>query len=146
MDARDRFVQLIAEARANRILREAARQGLIESSFRMSMWVYAIRNIETGRTYVGVTEGWDTRQSAHKAMLNQRHHPCSDLQNDWDNYGSGSFAFEVLQHETFTEPVSIYTYEREWMWKLIDDGTSLYNKAIPKRMIESSPEDKTNQT
>jgi len=58
--------------------------------------VYRIRNVESGRVYIGSTRNVDARRKTHWRHLRAGNHDNSHLQRAWDKYGSDFFVFEVL--------------------------------------------------
>lgn len=59
--------------------------------------IYAIRNIHTGRVYIGASTYFSTRWSSHKCDLRGGRHANKLLQADWNHYGEESFLFEVVE-------------------------------------------------
>lgn len=63
----------------------------------MKTGVYAITHIETGRCYIGSTRrSFSSRWCSHKALLRAGKHHSRHLQNAWNKYGEGAFAFSIL--------------------------------------------------
>jgi len=83
--------------------------------------VYVIRCIETGWTYVGITDTAARRWLRHKSDLRQGRHACRRLQADWDRYGEAAFEFEVVDQG-----------DREQQWILVCmQGGKCYNVQVP---------------
>lgn len=59
--------------------------------------VYAIRNIASGRVYVGSTASVDRRWNAHRHNLRKGKHHSPTLQRSWDKHGADAFSFEILE-------------------------------------------------
>lgn len=60
--------------------------------------VYQIRNLVTGKVYIGsTTESFDKRFKHHKFCLNANKHKNSYLQNAWNKYTQDNFIFEILE-------------------------------------------------
>jgi len=59
--------------------------------------VYRIRNITTGKYYVGSTECIERRFKEHKSALNNGKHINRYLQFAWDKYGEEDFIFEIVE-------------------------------------------------
>jgi len=62
-----------------------------------SKTIYMIRNVETGKIYIGQTEDIDMRKSKHATDLNQLKHENADMQLEYILYGSHSFVFEIVE-------------------------------------------------
>lgn len=58
--------------------------------------VYSIRNQQTSRVYVGSSKDVQRRWKFHRHFLMSGHHHNQWLQSDWNEFGSDSFIFEVL--------------------------------------------------
>ena len=60
--------------------------------------VYQIRNLITGKVYIGsTTESFNKRFSHHKYCLLNNKHKNSYLQNAWNKYSESNFIFEILE-------------------------------------------------
>jgi group I intron endonuclease len=59
--------------------------------------VYIIKNSINNRVYVGSSGNIKKRWSDHKRDLMAEKHHSQSLQADWEEYGSESFVFEVLE-------------------------------------------------
>jgi len=89
--------------------------------------VYRIRNLKTGKIYVGgTTQTFSERWGQHKSKLESGTHANHGLQSDWNTHGEAGFAFEVLEP---TEMESVPAAEQRWLDKLFDSGTVTYNIA-----------------
>lgn len=59
--------------------------------------IYEIRNLSTGKVYIGQSKNIEKRWSDHKYQLrNQRHHN-DFLQRAWNKYGENDFVFNILE-------------------------------------------------
>jgi group I intron endonuclease len=58
--------------------------------------VYEIRNVKTGKRYVGSSINIPKRLATHKRRLSNGSHTNKHLQNAWDLYGEEFFEFNVL--------------------------------------------------
>ena len=64
-----------------------------------SSGIYIIRNIVSGRVYVGAACGFRTPDGAlHRRLLQSVTHHSIRLQRSWDKHGAGSFCFR--RHRT----------------------------------------------
>ena len=59
--------------------------------------IYAIRNMQNGKVYIGKSEDILTRWSKHISTLNNHQHYCQQLQSDWDNQDINDFRFVILE-------------------------------------------------
>src|ERR1700744_5225889 len=91
--------------------------------------VYCIRNLVTGKRYVGsATRSFAKRWTVHKAVLNKGRHHSKHLQASWNKYGEARFSFEVLER---CLPDNCIPREQYW----IDS----YNSADPNYGYNVSP-------
>ena len=59
--------------------------------------VYEIRNLLTGKVYVGSSIQYETRKRRHLAKLIIGKHHSTHLQHSWDVYGEDNFEFGILE-------------------------------------------------
>ena len=59
--------------------------------------VYGIKNIQTGKIYVGSSTDVGRRILEHLSALRGNRHHSSKLQTEWASFGAGEFAFELLE-------------------------------------------------
>jgi len=59
--------------------------------------VYEIRNIITGKIYVGSSINYESRKRRHVNRLKRGNHHSIHLQNSWNIYGEDGFEFRVLE-------------------------------------------------
>lgn len=59
--------------------------------------VYIIRNIVTGKYYVGSSVNIENRWAGHIKSLESNSHNNQYLQNAWNKYGKDNFVFEILE-------------------------------------------------
>lgn len=74
--------------------------------------IYAIRNIISGRCYIGSATNIAGRWAVHRCILKRGTHHSSWLQRSWNKHGPDCFVFEVLE---FTEDRT-RLIEREQFW------------------------------
>jgi len=78
--------------------------------------VYAIRNIVSGRVYVGSTIKIRKRWGEHRSLLESGKHHSIRLQRSWIKHGADAFAFEIL--ELIDETNGLLKAEQVWIDKL----------------------------
>lgn len=87
--------------------------------------IYKITCTANGRAYVGASVNIEQRFAMHRHKLNNSKHSNSELQNDWNKYGAGAFAFEIVKT---CETAQLIQQERAAMAaQLVRGGTALYN-------------------
>lgn len=78
--------------------------------------VYAIRNTQNGKQYVGSAAlTFASRWAIHRCDLKRGRHHSNHLQKAWDKYGEASFEFVVLQR---CKPEDCIRLEQWWLDKL----------------------------
>lgn len=60
------------------------------------MGIYIIRNLQSGKSYVGYAVNAQARLNRHKAELKFGIHKNPELLGEWKSLGEAAFAFEVL--------------------------------------------------
>lgn len=63
----------------------------------MTVGVYEIRHVESGKRYIGSSIHVKKRLKAHRKMLRNGNHHSPHLQNAWNLYGKDAFQFSVLE-------------------------------------------------
>lgn len=88
--------------------------------------IYKITCAANGRAYVGASVNIESRWRMHRHKLNNQRHTNKEFQNDWNKYGAGAFAFEVVKE---CEAAQLLKVERAAMAaQMIVSGVSLYNR------------------
>lgn len=77
-------------------------------------YVYAIRHLSTGESYVGCTRNKSQRWTRHRSLLKHGKHHSRRLQSLWDQDGQRAFEFVTL--ETIETPTNDLQYARELHW------------------------------
>jgi hypothetical protein len=77
-------------------------------------YVYAIRHISTGDSYVGCTRNKSQRWARHRSLLKHGKHHSRRLQSLWDQEGLQAFDFVIL--EAIEAPTTDLQYSRELHW------------------------------
>lgn len=92
------------------------------------MVIYALICDATRKAYVGCTKGKPAKRlREHRCLLNQRKHSCSEMVQDWHQFGAGSFRLVLL--EPLAPDVSVdqkRDREKFWMEEYNRNGL-LYN-------------------
>jgi group I intron endonuclease len=83
------------------------------TTWKWAQCIYMIRNISTGKIYVGQTKDMGQRKSQHLTTLKQMCHENSDIQVDYILYGINSFIFEIIEFLNFDE--NFLEKERYWI-------------------------------
>jgi len=94
----------------------------------LSSGVYAIVNLENGKTYIGSTINFENRWGQHKRALSCGVHDNSHLQRSWDKYGPETFEFGVLEYLDNLDELVLA--EQFWMDIYHEEGRELYNIAL----------------
>ena len=64
----------------------------------MKAGIYRIKNIVTGKVYIGLSKNIRARFSQHKSKLRYNKHVNSYLQNSWNKYGEENFEFKAIEY------------------------------------------------
>jgi len=64
------------------------------------MGVYQIRNMVNGKVLIGSALNLPGIFNRHKSQLKTGNHPNGALQAEWNEFGAGNFAFEILDEIT----------------------------------------------
>lgn len=62
-----------------------------------TLFIYAIRNITTGKIYIGVSNNPKSRISSHFGQLKSGKHPITSFQDDFELYGVDDFECFILE-------------------------------------------------
>lgn len=85
--------------------------------------IYQIKNISTGKVYVGSTDCLKRRIREHKYFLSKGKHDNRYLQFAWNKYGSDGFDFSVLEYCSVDD---LLPTEQKWLDALCTIGSD-YN-------------------
>lgn len=105
------------------------------------MGIFAIRNIATGKLYVGRATNLDLIWNGEKFKLDSGGHPNRELQQDWKDSGPENFTFEVL-HELKLSDDPAVDARRELMaleQMTIEDIQSFGEKGYNRKPVASAP-------
>jgi group I intron endonuclease len=75
--------------------------------------IYAIRNKESGKVYVGSAVSVNRRWNLHRHRLTRQKHHSRHLQAAWNLYGSDAFEFIIL--EEVIDKSKLIEREQYWM-------------------------------
>ncbi len=89
--------------------------------------VYAIRNTQNGRAYVGGSTQVRRRWKLHYQSLN-RGQGQPELQRDWNAYGSDAFSFEIV--ERVASVAALCIAEQAHIDRHRAEGCNLYNRRL----------------
>ena len=101
---------------------------------RRPMGVFAVRNLVSGKIFVGSSTDLSAVFSRIRFQLYAGGHPNKPLEADWKTYGTGKFEFEVLeelapQEDPNYDPASdLEALEDLWLEKLQPYGDNGYNE------------------
>lgn len=110
--------ELLAEKHSSRLWRSA-------SVLPTEIGVYAIRNIESGRRYIGSSNNIKDRVHSHIRELSLGCHANHVLQSDFSRLGLNHFEANVL--ETNVSPSNLANAESNNISSLLNAGAALYN-------------------
>lgn len=107
---------------------------------RRPIGVFQVHNLVNDKIFVGSSMNLDAMFNRIRFQLYAGSHPNKELEADWRRYGTGKFAFEVLE-EIFPREDANYNYEADletledlWLEKLQPYGERGYNE--PKKTRE----------
>jgi group I intron endonuclease len=75
--------------------------------------VYAIRNLVSGRIYVGSSANIKHRWMTHRHQLNNGTHHSRLLQRSWEKHGAMAFSFEIIEIVETTD--DLLSREQYWI-------------------------------
>lgn len=107
--------------------------------------VYAIRNLRTGRVYIGSSINLTSRWEGHRNSLQRGDHHNAHLQESWNLDGADAFVFEVIES---CLPIEMADRERYWIdaYMAAESGSFNYyphtRRAVP---LEPRPREKYKQ-
>jgi hypothetical protein len=104
------------------------------------MGIWAIRNLVNDKVLLGAALNLPGILNRHRFELQAGGHKCKPLQNDWNEWGSERFSFEILD-EIAPRPDPAYDYRADllaledmWLENLTPYGERGYNE--PKKSRE----------
>lgn len=84
-------------------------------SLNLTSGIYKITNKITGKVYVGSSLNIGLRHQAHLARLRNGYHHNTELQKDFDRYGSDAFELEVIEEIPESNPDLMHQREKFWI-------------------------------
>lgn len=106
---------------------------------RRPMGIYLIRNLVNGKVFIGSTANLDAVFNSIRFKLYAGSHSSKSLEADWKEYGTGKFAFEVLEElspreaPNYDVAAELETLEGRWLEKLKPYGEKGYNEPNKSR-------------
>lgn len=97
----------------------------------MTSGVYMIKNMKSGKFYIGSSVNIEKRFIIHKHYLRQNKHPNPKLQYSWNKHGEEHFIFNIIE---VTNPEQAMEREQFWI-----DNTSCINIGYNIAEIASAP-------
>lgn len=91
--------------------------------------IYCIRNLVSGRIYVGSSINIRSRWKSHRSLLRAGQHIARAMQRSWLKHGEAAFEFSIL--EFVDEPAELVAREQHWIDAL--------DAANPRTGFNSSP-------
>ncbi len=101
--------------------------------------LYSVRNTETGRLLFGSTRDLPGMLNRQRFQLEMGVHPDRELQADWNEFGAGAFAFEVLDRldggddPTLDLTEDLRVLKAMWLQTLTESSTPLYRTSTRTR-------------
>jgi hypothetical protein len=98
------------------------------------MGIFQIRNLANNKLFIGAALNLSGILTSNKLQLKAGSHPNKKLQAEWNEYGSESFAFEVVDELAATQGADhdyrtdLAYLEELWMEKLEPYGECGYNE------------------
>ncbi|MFN8007724.1 MAG: GIY-YIG nuclease family protein [Terriglobia bacterium] len=103
------------------------------------MGIFQIRNLANNKLFIAAALNLPGILTSNKLQLKAGSHPNKKLQSEWNEYGSESFAFEVVDELAATQGAG-YDYRTDlayleglWMEKLEPYGERGYNEKEKSR-------------
>ncbi len=103
--------------------------------------IYQIRNIATGRVFLGSSLDLDGVLNSHRFRLQSGLHPNEAMQKDWRERGEGDFRFEILDtvpaaaYENDTIEDELKLLEEIWLERFPIPGELIYNTDTNLRRV-----------
>lgn len=101
--------------------------------------VFVVKNLRNGKVLLGSSTNLHGPLNKHRFMLSIGRHDNQALQSDWNQFGSGAFAFEIVDaFEPRDEPGfciedELTLLEQIWIERLQPFGDRGYNQGSLRR-------------
>ena len=101
--------------------------------------IFQVKNTANGKVLLGSSMNLEGPLNSHRFMLTIGRHTNEELQKDWNNYGAGSFVFEILEvvktkdDPDFNIEDELTLLEEIWIEKLQPFGDKGYNRGAKIR-------------
>lgn len=79
---------------------------------KFQMGVFQIRNLQTGRIYIGSSNDLQAFWRSQKFQLEAGMHSNSELQADWNQFGAEQFIYEILEEIKPSDDTSV-NYDKD---------------------------------
>ncbi|MBM2817263.1 MAG: hypothetical protein HW421_4025 [Ignavibacteria bacterium] len=103
--------------------------------------IFIIKNLKNGKVFLGGTLNLHGVLDKNKFVLNMGSHYNKQLQEDWKEYGSESFSFEIAETLPLKEDAN-YNYDEDlkimemlWVDKFRPTEQNCYNKSENIRTV-----------
>lgn len=99
------------------------------------MGVFQIRNVVSGKIFIGSSLDLAAIWHAQKLQLNMGMHQNADLQKDWKEFGPENFSYEILEEiqETDDKPLDYKKEIKVLENMIIEDLQSFENKGYNQK-------------
>lgn len=94
--------------------------------------IYHIKNLATGRLYIGSSCNVEARVSRHKVLLRSGKHWARRLQNSWNKRGENSFEFKLV--EEVADSIFLLAREQFWIWRTEAHKNGYNTLEMPDRL------------
>ena len=81
----------------------------------MKFIIYAIKNIISGKSYIGSTSNFIKRKSGHLSGLRKHRHHSFILQRAYDKYGESAFRFIILEELNDSNVNAAFAREQKYL-------------------------------
>jgi group I intron endonuclease len=101
--------------------------------------IFQVKNLKNGKVLLGSSTNLHGPLGKHRFMLSIGRHDNLALQNDWNQFGSDAFVFEILEvakpkdDPTFSMEDELTLLEQIWLEKLQPFAERGYNQGPIRR-------------
>ena len=98
--------------------------------YNLTSGLYEIKNIKTGKVYIGCSSMIEDRWSYHKSFLSRGEHTINALQHDYNKYGPESFEFNIIkEYDCETSDETLISEETRLILEHRERNIKLYNSS-----------------